>query len=107
MIDAVVQFPTMSTSPVGIWWEDTDAAVQPSMIFRVETPDGHISCPYAVYMDGKPMVQVNFQWLARSDPRLVRRPQHSRPMSPRALPPTPSFPSRVRRGSPRTRSSPT
>lgn len=44
------------------------AAVQPSMIFRVQTPDGHISWPYAIYTDGKPMVQVNFQWLSKDRP---------------------------------------
>ena len=44
------------------------AAVQPSMIFGIQGPDGQISRPFAVYTRDIPTVQINFQWLAHEWP---------------------------------------
>jgi hypothetical protein len=38
------------------------------MIFKLKSPDGKVSWPFAVYTDGKPTIQVNFQWLAKEPP---------------------------------------
>lgn len=44
------------------------AAVQPSMIFRMQGPDGQVSWPYAIYTADTPTAQINFQWLAHERP---------------------------------------
>lgn len=44
------------------------AATLPSMIFKLVTPDGQVSWPYAIYTGSTPNVQVNFHWLAKTRP---------------------------------------
>jgi len=44
------------------------SATLPSMIFKLVTPDGQVSWPYAIYTGSTPNVQVNFHWLAKARP---------------------------------------
>lgn len=65
------------------------AASSPSMIFRLQTSDGKVSWPYAVYTYGNPVVQINFQWLPQDRPVARERFLRVLSQSPTALDPGP------------------